>query len=624
MAKGIAEPEEEFNEPLILDDEMDDLSLDDDALFADLDNEIRLDGDLPEDTAGGDPPGIDLDLNIGGDDAPAGDVLADDVLADDAPADDGLSDLDLDLDIGGDDVLAGDVLADDAPADDGLSDLDLDLDIGGADDDLPDLDISLEAGSAAGGEEAGDLDLDLDGEDMGKLDLELDDAPVGSASGDGLDDLVSGSEDGLDGLLSGSGGADDGLDDLISASEDEGLGGLGGDSGTEDDDLDDLLGGDETGGEIEAAGGDELDDILGDGGEATDDELEALVSESGAGGEDTAGLDVNAFAEGLTLDEDESATESISMEEDLGDLDLSLGPDEVSLDLSDSDSGAGDEELELGDEELEIPPIEEGDPMQAAVADLSLDGVDDLDLDSLDVDIADEEVDAGMPGAEMESFDAAPDMDIDDLDAQIDALDSSILQEELPGEDEELPIEFSQEELIEMGVEEPIGETLEVPSYDSVMEEPEIEFSAVEDVDLDGDSVLELNLDNLESPPGKTYSNVSVPSIADSLELPAMADDVGYGGVAAQAQTIPPQAIQPAGISTDLLLSIPHRVNVEMGSVALKGKDILELDYGSVVPLDRTVGEPVDLVLEGKAIAQGEIVLINGKNLGVRIVAVSK
>ena len=82
--------------------------------------------------------------------------------------------------------------------------------------------------------------------------------------------------------------------------------------------------------------------------------------------------------------------------------------------------------------------------------------------------------------------------------------------------------------------------------------------------------------------------------------------------------------MQPAGISTEILLSIPHRVNVEMGSVAMNGKDILELDYGSVVPLDRGVGEPVSLVLEGKAIAQGEIVLINGKSLGVRIVAVSK
>jgi flagellar motor switch protein FliN/FliY len=61
-----------------------------------------------------------------------------------------------------------------------------------------------------------------------------------------------------------------------------------------------------------------------------------------------------------------------------------------------------------------------------------------------------------------------------------------------------------------------------------------------------------------------------------------------------------------------------------MGSVSLVGKDIRGLAYGSVVQLNRTVGEPVDLLLDGRSIAQGEIVLINGKNLGVRILALNK
>jgi flagellar motor switch/type III secretory pathway protein FliN len=50
----------------------------------------------------------------------------------------------------------------------------------------------------------------------------------------------------------------------------------------------------------------------------------------------------------------------------------------------------------------------------------------------------------------------------------------------------------------------------------------------------------------------------------------------------------------------------------------------LNLSHGSVVPLNRAAGEPVDLTLDGKTIAQGEIVVINGRNLGVRIVSVSK
>jgi flagellar motor switch protein FliN/FliY len=70
-----------------------------------------------------------------------------------------------------------------------------------------------------------------------------------------------------------------------------------------------------------------------------------------------------------------------------------------------------------------------------------------------------------------------------------------------------------------------------------------------------------------------------------------------------------------------VLLGLPHQIQVRMGSVTLLGQDLLNLQNGSVVPLNRAVGEPVDLMLDGKTIAQGEVVLINGRNLGVRIVA---
>jgi flagellar motor switch protein FliN/FliY len=61
-----------------------------------------------------------------------------------------------------------------------------------------------------------------------------------------------------------------------------------------------------------------------------------------------------------------------------------------------------------------------------------------------------------------------------------------------------------------------------------------------------------------------------------------------------------------------------------MGSVTLNGQDLMRLAYGSVVQLNQTVGDPVELVLEGRTIARGEVVLINGRNLGVRIVSLQK
>ncbi|MDH5561076.1 MAG: FliM/FliN family flagellar motor switch protein, partial [Deltaproteobacteria bacterium] len=72
-----------------------------------------------------------------------------------------------------------------------------------------------------------------------------------------------------------------------------------------------------------------------------------------------------------------------------------------------------------------------------------------------------------------------------------------------------------------------------------------------------------------------------------------------------------------------LLLSLPHKLTVEIGSASLKGEDITNLTYGSVIELDKKVGEPIDIVLGDKVVAQGEVVQINQENLGVRITRIN-
>ena len=76
-------------------------------------------------------------------------------------------------------------------------------------------------------------------------------------------------------------------------------------------------------------------------------------------------------------------------------------------------------------------------------------------------------------------------------------------------------------------------------------------------------------------------------------------------------------ASQPAG-SLDRILDIPLKVTVELGSSRLKVKNVLELAKGSVVELDKLSGEPVDLLVNGRLMARGEVVVIN-ENFGVRI-----
>jgi flagellar motor switch protein FliN/FliY len=78
------------------------------------------------------------------------------------------------------------------------------------------------------------------------------------------------------------------------------------------------------------------------------------------------------------------------------------------------------------------------------------------------------------------------------------------------------------------------------------------------------------------------------------------------------------------GISTaedgnlDLLMDVELRVTLRFGECTMLLRDILELGEGSVVELDRQVDEPVDLLLDGKLIARGEVVVVDG-NYGLRV-----
>src|SRR5699024_1691622 len=68
----------------------------------------------------------------------------------------------------------------------------------------------------------------------------------------------------------------------------------------------------------------------------------------------------------------------------------------------------------------------------------------------------------------------------------------------------------------------------------------------------------------------------------------------------------------------DMLLDIPLKVTVELGRTNRTIKDILELSAGSIVELDKLAGEPVDILVNQKLIAKGEVVVID-ENFGVRL-----
>ncbi|WP_223700226.1 flagellar motor switch phosphatase FliY [Sutcliffiella deserti] len=68
----------------------------------------------------------------------------------------------------------------------------------------------------------------------------------------------------------------------------------------------------------------------------------------------------------------------------------------------------------------------------------------------------------------------------------------------------------------------------------------------------------------------------------------------------------------------NMLLDIPLQVTVELGRTRRSVKDILDLSSGSVIELDKLAGEPVDILVNNKLIAQGEVVVID-ESFGVRV-----
>ncbi|MBB3109401.1 flagellar motor switch protein FliN/FliY [Paenibacillus phyllosphaerae] len=126
--------------------------------------------------------------------------------------------------------------------------------------------------------------------------------------------------------------------------------------------------------------------------------------------------------------------------------------------------------------------------------------------------------------------------------------------------------------------------------------------------------------------------------------MPPAAMQGGYGmpGYGAPGYAMPPQTyggmpnrnvnvqpvqfggLQGGGLgqtdesNLNLLLDIPLKVTVELGRTQKQIKDILELSQGSIIELDKLAGEPVDILVNNKLIAKGEVVVID-ENFGVRV-----
>ncbi len=105
-------------------------------------------------------------------------------------------------------------------------------------------------------------------------------------------------------------------------------------------------------------------------------------------------------------------------------------------------------------------------------------------------------------------------------------------------------------------------------------------------------------------------------------EWAAALEEQGDTGDEAQAQTASFDELQPEGcggdIKLDAILDVPITISMEIGRTRINIRNLLQLNQGSVVELDRLAGEPMDVLVNGTLIAQGEVVVVNEK-FGIRL-----
>ena len=108
------------------------------------------------------------------------------------------------------------------------------------------------------------------------------------------------------------------------------------------------------------------------------------------------------------------------------------------------------------------------------------------------------------------------------------------------------------------------------------------------------------------------------PAPAPATQVTGPADSVSeatFANFSAAAPSAPPAG---GGNDLNMILDIPVQLTVELGRVRIPIKNILHLAQGSVVELEALAGEPMDVLVNGFLIAQGEVVVVNEK-FGVRL-----
>ena len=103
-----------------------------------------------------------------------------------------------------------------------------------------------------------------------------------------------------------------------------------------------------------------------------------------------------------------------------------------------------------------------------------------------------------------------------------------------------------------------------------------------------------------------------------------MASDVELSELVAPPSAMPDAASPRSAYNLDAVFDIPVTVSVVLGKATMQVNQLLKLGRGAVVELDRRLGEAIDIYVNNRLVARGEVVMIDDNRLGVTMTEIIK
>ena len=101
-----------------------------------------------------------------------------------------------------------------------------------------------------------------------------------------------------------------------------------------------------------------------------------------------------------------------------------------------------------------------------------------------------------------------------------------------------------------------------------------------------------------------------------------MSEEEGQGAEEENVVDSNAEEMSSDAINQNVVKSIPITLNVEVGKTKLKLKDLMAVAQGTVLELDRSVGELMDIKVNDLVIAKGEVVTVDNNKLGIRVLEI--